>query len=183
MNRCIALVRHGEPAASWGADADPGLSAFGHQQARAIADRFGDDTEVWTSPMRRCRETAAPLLARLGREARIVPEVSEIPAPEGQADPRAWLMGVLKGRWNVLGAELQAWRRGVLAGLAGADPSGPRLVVFTHFIAINSVVSYLQADPRVMAFQPGHASVTELSLGTDGLSLVSLGQAQPIVLT
>ena len=33
----IYLVRHGEAAASWAQATDPGLSEFGHEQARAAA--------------------------------------------------------------------------------------------------------------------------------------------------
>ena len=37
--RTVYLVRHGEAAASWETAVDPGLSAAGQQQARALLDK------------------------------------------------------------------------------------------------------------------------------------------------
>ena len=39
--RTVYLVRHGEAAASWETAVDPGLSAAGQQQARALLETFG----------------------------------------------------------------------------------------------------------------------------------------------
>ena len=38
--------------------------------------------------------------------------------------------------------------------------------VFSHYVAINAVVSHLLADDRVLAFRPDHTSITVLE--TDG---------------
>ena len=50
-------------------------------------------------------------------------------------------------------------------------------VVFTHFVAINTVVGAATGVERVISFSPGHASVTEVDVAADALTVVSLGAA------
>ena len=62
----VLVVQHGEKERSCG---DPGLTARGREQARVTArwlGRAGTATGLWTSPMRRALETAAPIAAELG---------------------------------------------------------------------------------------------------------------------
>ena len=62
----VIVVQHGDKERRAG---DPGLTAVGVDQAmaaaRAVAVR-GHPTEVWSSPLRRAIETAAPLAERTG---------------------------------------------------------------------------------------------------------------------
>jgi broad specificity phosphatase PhoE len=183
VSRIIHLVRHAEPAATWGADPDPGLSGLGHQQAAALAGGLPEAVELWTSPMARCRQTAAPLATRLGHTPLVVPAVSEIPMPQGLDDPRSWLTSVLHGQWADQTDEIRSWRDAAVAAVAGAAPADTPLVIFTHFIAINAIVSAITGEGRVTCFQPGHASITTLQLDAGRLTLVAKGAEQAIVLT
>src|SRR5688572_27744295 len=91
----LFLIRHGEPEAAWGgATADPGLSAAGRDQAARAAAALADlgPLAVVSSPMKRCRETAAPFEARTGQKALIEPRVSEVVAPSNVRDRRVWLV-------------------------------------------------------------------------------------------
>lgn len=91
----LFLIRHGEAAAAWGgADDDPGLSERGRAQAEAAAATLLAEPglQLISSPMRRCRETAAAYEGAVGRVARIEPRVSEVATPAGIGDRRAWLM-------------------------------------------------------------------------------------------
>ncbi|MEY2459529.1 MAG: hypothetical protein QOG30_1359, partial [Acidimicrobiaceae bacterium] len=56
-------MRHGDAAAGWGDDLDPGLSERGQAQARHVAESLKPlgPLPMLTSPLRRCRETAAPI--------------------------------------------------------------------------------------------------------------------------
>jgi broad specificity phosphatase PhoE len=47
--------------------------------------------------------------------------------------------------------------------------------VFSHFVAINAVVSLLTGQDEVIVHRPDHASITTLEGGLGGLALVSLG--------
>ena len=80
----LYLVRHARPAASWGEDPDPGLDAAGRQQAEAAAQSLAqtlDRMPIYTSPLRRCRETAHPLERLWQRSAEVFEAVAELPSP------------------------------------------------------------------------------------------------------
>lgn len=67
----IALVRHGQSTSNVQGlvvgRGDPPLTELGERQARALAPWLENVTHVWTSPLRRARETAA--IAMPGLEA------------------------------------------------------------------------------------------------------------------
>jgi broad specificity phosphatase PhoE len=76
----VHVIRHGKPASTWGdSDEDPGLDAVGQQQAEAVAEVLLAlppglrPDRVVSSPLRRCRETAAPLARALGVAVEIDP--------------------------------------------------------------------------------------------------------------
>ncbi|MCF6521824.1 histidine phosphatase family protein, partial [Streptomyces sp. JJ36] len=75
----LVLLRHGETALtpqkrfSGSGGSDPGLSPAGRRQAEAVAAALaarGTVQAVISSPLRRCRETAAVVAGRLGLEVR-----------------------------------------------------------------------------------------------------------------
>ena len=173
------LVRHGEAAAGWDADPDPGLSPLGRGQAESMADDLAPlgPLPVVASPLRRTRETAAALVARWASEMRIEPGVGEIVAPAEQAGLEgrtAWLRTAMAGRWSDLGPEHLAWRQAVLDALRAIEDDA---VVVTHFIAINVAVGEASGDDRVVTFAPGHCSCTILGVEDGGrLVVVRLGQ-------
>ncbi len=178
----IYLIRHGKPAASWGeADEDPGLDATGQAQAEAARDHLlglpADQrpSRVVSSPLRRCRETAQPTADALGVEVEIDASVGEIPTPGDLSaeDRPGWLREVFQGQWKDAKGDLdyEAWRRNVASSLLSRGGTA----VFSHYVAINAVMSLLAEDPRVLVFRPDHASVSTLE--TDGhiLTLVARG--------
>lgn len=171
----IYLVRHAEPASTWGETPDdPGLSETGLFQAAKAAEtlvQLGARRCV-SSPMRRCRETAAAFERAAATHSRIDPAVSEIATPAEATDRVAWLRGMLSGNWADAGASYQAWRHAILDALLSCDRS---TAVFTHFVAINAVVGLLNGDDRVTIFRPGHASITQLERTSSGLRIVTLG--------
>ncbi len=88
----LVLLRHGETLLTPGrrlsgsGGSNPGLSPVGRRQAQAAADAVahrGDIEAVVTSPMRRCRETAQAVAARLGLSVQIDRDLRE-------ADFGAW---------------------------------------------------------------------------------------------
>jgi len=99
----LHLVRHGRAAAGWDTDPDPGLDDIGRRQATTVAARLGPlgPLPVRTSPLLRCRETAAPVAELWRVEARIDPAVAEIPSPDGvaMADRTDWLRVAMRGTW------------------------------------------------------------------------------------
>ena len=178
----LHLIRHGRPASTWGGgDDDPGLDAIGREQARAVAERLmaleADSRPrfVVSSPLRRCRETAQPLADLLGVAVAIDPAVGEIPTPANldAAERPAWLRRAFAGDWSEIEGDIDydAWRRAVgrsLESRAGA-------AVFSHYVAINAVVSTLAGSNAVIAFRPDHTSCSTLRIGPSGLELVERG--------
>lgn len=87
----LVLIRHGEP--EWVRDGlnvdDPPLTLRGHEQARRLADALADETfdEILVSPLVRARQTAAPLLERLGRDEVVAPWLEEIRNPMWHGTP------------------------------------------------------------------------------------------------
>ncbi len=87
----IVLIRHGEP--EWVRDGlnvdNPPLTQRGHHQAAAMAEFLRDEhfDEVFCSPLRRARQTAAPLFAALGRDEQIDPWLEEIRNPIWHGTP------------------------------------------------------------------------------------------------
>lgn len=187
----IYLVRHAKPAAAWGDDPDPGLDALGVTQAAAAAQQLANATTllpIYSSPLRRCRETALPLCELWRRDATVLPSVAEIPSPPvDRAAKREWLTAGMNGTWSELQRQAPPgsidyldWRRSVVDALQALPHD---CVVFTHYIAINVAAGAAQRREEVVCFRPDHASVTVIETSAQELRLVELGkQAQTGVL-
>lgn len=157
----IYLVRHGEAAASWGNHPNPGLSELGHKQAEAAATALvglGARSAV-CSPMQRCRETAAAFERLAGVSAAVEPVVSEIETPDSVSDRVEWLRAYMAGTWDKEGADHDTWRKKIAEVLALLPDN---TAVFSHFVAINAVVSLIDQDTRTTVFKPGHCSITKV---------------------
>jgi len=171
----VVLVRHGKAAAGWGDDLDPGLDATGVAQAERMSEELEGNgpLPIIVSPLRRTRETAAPLEHRWGRDAVIDPAVGEIPSPtEDLAERAAWLRDALAGRWTDLGSHYEEWRQQVIHRLLAI---GQETVVVSHFVAINVAVGAALGDDRVICFRPGYCSRTVLEVEDGELRVVELG--------
>ena len=178
----VYLIRHARPSAVWGGIAeDPGLDDLGVTQAESAARRLlslpaeAQPRRIVSSPMRRCLETAKPLADALGLAVEVDPLVGEIPTPArlAPAERPGWLALALAGRWSQIEGDLdyEDWRRGV----AAAAGRRPRTAIFSHFVAINAVISVIRRTDQVIGFRPDHASLTTLAIEADGLRLLSLG--------
>jgi broad specificity phosphatase PhoE len=178
----VYLIRHAKPSATWGGDDDdPGLDSDGKAQAEAAAKALLAlppelrPRRVVSSPLRRCRETAAPFAAAIGAEVEIDPDVGEIPTPSALSPPERgpWLRKAFTGRWSEIDGDLDydAWRGRVLAAVA----SRPNAAVFSHFVAINAALSALAGVPDVITLRPDHASITVFDLSDGALTLVERG--------
>jgi broad specificity phosphatase PhoE len=170
----LVLVRHGEAAAGWGDDPDPGLSERGFAQAEAMADVLASagPLPVVASPLRRTRETAAALERRWGVTATVEPGVGEVPSPTDAPEGRlAWLRRLLPLPRDEWPAELQEWQRSVVATLLALPTD---TVVVTHFV----LITVAAATP---GYQPDHCSRTVVDATPDGLRVVSLGEQRATV--
>lgn len=179
----VHVIRHGKPASTWGGeDEDPGLDALGLEQARAVAREVMALPEasrpgrVVSSPLRRCRETAAPLAEALGVEIEIDPRVGEIPTPAKLSleDRPAWLRQAFGGLWTEIVGDQDygEWARAVALAIAGHQGAA----VFSHFVALNAAVATAIDDGRVMVFRPDHCSRTVFRVEGRRLILAEKGR-------
>ena len=108
----IFLVRHGEAAAAWGEDPDPGLSPLGRKQALQVRDELElyRNIRIISSPLLRAQETAQPLATVLRTQLEIDETYREIPSPVGIDDRQAWLSGFMRQQWQEQGPEVLQWR-------------------------------------------------------------------------
>ena len=186
----VYLIRHAKPSATWGGDdADPGLDEQGHAQARKAAQALlalppeQRPSRVVSSPLRRCQETARPYADAIGARLEIDPAVGEIPTPSAlSAEERGpWLRNAFGGRWADIEGDLDydAWRQDVLKAVASRE----KAAVFSHFVAINAVLTALADEPQVITLRPDHASISVLDLRDGVLTLIERGpEAQTQVL-
>jgi len=173
----ILLVRHGQAAAGFGSHRDPGLDDVGRAQAEAVAEelaaRFEAPVPIYSSPLKRAQETAAPLARRWGSEVILEPRVAEIPSPTEDLRERArWLRGVMAGKWTELPPELLRWRQELIDCVLGLETAA---VVFCHFIAINVVVGAATGAEELIVFRSDNASVTEVQTAEGKLRITVLG--------
>ncbi len=172
----IYMVRHGKAASGWGDDLDPGLDALGQAQAEAVAETLAPlgPLDVLTSPLKRTQETAVPLAARWGVTPVIAEAVAEIPSPtKSLAERKAWLMKAMSGSFADLDQDYRDWRDGVIAFVRSLETD---TVIFSHFIAINVLVNYVEGSDRLVTFAPDNCSVSIFDLDGTVLSLVEKGQ-------
>ncbi|MBW2315170.1 MAG: histidine phosphatase family protein [Deltaproteobacteria bacterium] len=169
----LLLVRHARPERIENADgspADPPLDASGQEQAARVAAWLADEPldRIYASPMRRARETAAPLLATRGLEALLEPRVAEfdqhseiyIPLEQLKAeDPERWRAFVQGGYGD--GVDFESFCADVVNGLEEIIERHPgeRVAVVCHGGVINVWTAHVLGMPMRLFFQPDYASV------------------------
>ncbi|MEL6868284.1 MAG: histidine phosphatase family protein [Pseudomonadota bacterium] len=178
----IYLVRHGEAAAKWGDNPDPGLSELGARQALAAADILRSmslpPAHIITSPLRRARETAAPYAMQLGKTPTVDPVFRELPSPVALDQRAQWIQSFMTQRWNEQNEDITRWRSILLQQLTQLTGS---VAIFTHFVVINAVVAHVMDCPDTLCVMPANGSVFTFAV-TDGvLSHVHSGTQQASV--
>ena len=184
----IYMIRHGKAAAGWDGDADPGLNELGRAQAEAVAKKVQalvtTPVPIYSSPLKRCQETAAPLAAAWGVTPQIEAGVGEIPPPLEDLTARTdWLRRVMAGTWEGLysdavsvesGVDFRGWNRNVASTLNALE--GEAIVIFSHFIALNAAYCAATGAADVVSFAPENCSLSIFE--TDGTTLTLIEQGE-----
>ena len=169
----LILVRHAEPVRIVDADgpADPPLAERGLKQAEALATYLGDEAigAVWSSPMVRARQTAAPLATALGVEVVVDSELAEfdreatsyIPIEELKAAKDERWLAMVEGTFDDNGVDPAAFKAGVVKAvdhIISGNPGGSVAVV-CHGGVINAYLAHILGIDRPLWFEPKYTSV------------------------
>lgn len=181
----LLLIRHALPVRIDASDsdgpADPALSDVGHEQARALAAWLCEEPidAVYTSPLRRAVETAAPLASALGLGTIVDEDLAEfdrdaadyIPIEElkAEGDPR-WQQ-LVDGDWSNDGAiDPEEWIRRVhdaIERVVAAHP-GQTVAVVAHGGVVNAYLASVLGTPRPMFFEPAYTSISRVLAARSG---------------
>ena len=175
----IILIRHGEAASSWEKSADPGLSDLGKAQAEECSNELSklkdiNSFRLVSSPLSRAKETSKPLSKKINIPVSINPLFAEIPSPGiNLSERKEWLQKIFKMKLSDLEAPQKKWKNSIIAELENLDKP---TIIFSHFMVINIIVSYLKKSDFVVSFYPDNCSMTNLSKNNKGeIELISLG--------
>lgn len=188
----LLLIRHGLPLRVENPDgtpADPPLASEGRAQAERLAHVLAAEPlgAVVASPLRRARETAEPILERVGGHLEILPGVAEFDARSASYVPLDEIKRRNPERWRELvagellaGVDVEGFRRTVidsLEDLARRHRGLERVAVFCHGGVINVYAAFVLGLDRPFFFEPGYTSVSRfLVAGTGERSLLSLNE-------
>ena len=191
----LLIIRHGLPVRIDDAEgpADPGLSELGHEQARRMAQWLRDEklTAVYTSPMRRAVQTAAPLGDALGIEPVIDDEVAEFDRGQHFYIPLEELKAAKDPRYEALmrGEQMEevdpfTFREVVTVAIeriVEANPGG-KVAIVCHGGVINAYASHVLGIEFPLFFQPTYTSINRFLASSAGhRSVASLNEAGHLV--
>lgn len=160
------------------------LSRRGREQAGLLAERLKGIhfDAVYSSPLRRCQETAAPTLAQLHLPLTLVEDIKEIhlgniePAPVAPGDLAALTRALHErqreivrvagtaGHWDSLKASetSKAFRQRVVTAIDGIAHQhvGDRVLVFAHGGVINAYAAEVLGLEKEFFFPCANTSIT-----------------------
>ena len=191
----LLIIRHGLPVRidDAGGPADPELSEEGHAQARRLAEwlRHESIDAVFTSPMRRARQTAAPLAEAFGLSPIVDDELAEfdrgqhfyVPIEELKAarDPR--YEQLMKGEY-MDEVDPYTFREVVTVAVERVIEShrGGTVAIVCHGGVINAYASHVLSLDFPLFFQPTYTSINRFLCSSAGhRSVASLNEAGHLV--
>lgn len=144
---------------------------------------------VWSSPLRRAVETAAPVAAAHGVEVVLDSDLAEfdrhstsyIPIEELKAANDERWIAMVEGRHLELleGMDPVAFREGVIAGMERvvAAHAGGTVAVVCHGGVINTYIGHVLGIDRALWFEPRYASVHRVAASRTGIrTLLTLNE-------
>lgn len=169
----LYIIRHGEPDVTVDDLSDPPLTELGHRQAAATADLLASTRfdAVYVSPQQRAQQTAQPLVADRGLEARTEMRIAEFDYEIGKYVTRDDFEGMTSADAfaklkEYQGPQFQARVRAGFDDIIANHP-GETIAAVCHGGVVNVMVrSVLGAAESV---GPHHASVTRITASRSGI--------------
>lgn len=194
----LLLIRHAEVEPRYqrvfGGRIDMALSEEGRAQAAQLARFLGrwQLSAIYSSPMRRVRETLAPLLVNGTPAPEVLPDLREVDFGDWtghrweevlerfKVSPFDWLDELERGKipGAESGATLQGRLRPCLDRILGAHAGGT-VAVYCHGGVVRALLSLLLDLPlkKFAGFEVDYASVTEVEVGPRGAEVQLLNFA------
>lgn len=184
------LIRHALPLRVEGvaSGADPGLSPEGVAQSERLAAWLHDAPldAVWSSPLRRARDTAAPLARALGVETQIDDDLAEfdrdadfyIPLEELKAEGDPRYQELVDGTWagEDAGAAFAHRLVAAMERVITAHPGG-EVAVVCHGGVINVYLAHVLGLAEPMFFHPDYTGISRVRAARSGpRSIVSINE-------
>lgn len=164
------------------------LSRVGRTQAGAVAERLKSLSfhAIYSSPLRRCQETAEPLLKQFRMQAVLVPEIREIrlgnpqPLPtDGDLDGLTQALqnrhaeivrlAAGAGNWDAIpdSEPSHAFRQRVVKAIdeLARQHTGERILIFTHGGVINAYIAETLGLQKDFFFPAANTSITVVRVG------------------
>lgn len=182
----LLLIRHALPVrideGATAGPADPPLADLGRAQASALADWLAEESidAVWSSPMRRARETAEPLAERLQLPVNVDDGLAEYDRDSPSYIPIEELKAANDPRWNQLPERPEEFAAEVIEAVEGivvAHP-GQRVAVVCHGGVVNAYAGHVLGIVDPLFFLPAYTSITRVLASSNGVrSIGSLNEA------
>jgi 2,3-bisphosphoglycerate-dependent phosphoglycerate mutase len=181
----LLLIRHALPRrideGTVSGPADPPLAPKGFEQAEALANWLGGEhiDALWTSPMRRARETAAFVADRLGLYPIVEDGISEYDKDAASYIPIEELKAAGDPRWMQIPEQPEHFQSVVVEAVERivAAHRGQRVAVVCHGGVINAYAAHVLGLPDPLFFLPTYVSVSRVIASSTGLrSIGSLNE-------
>ena len=183
----LLLVRHAEPQRASASPQDPELSALGRAQAARVAGQLRrtgalEDATVYTSPMRRARETASAIAAALDLPVHVDERLVEFDHGSDYLhfeDGAAVWDRYLAGDLTPWGTTLTAFATRVRSAAERLADRHPRqhVVAVCHGGVVNTWASQVLGVPdRIRVMQPQYGSVSRFRRDAFGWAVESLNE-------
>jgi probable phosphoglycerate mutase len=172
----LLLIRHALPLrvdeGSVAGPADPSLADLGQAQAEALADWLAGEAvdALWSSPMRRAQETAAPVAQRLGLAPILDEGLAEFDRDAASYIPIEELKAAGDPRWNEVPEQPEHFRAVVVETverIVRAHP-GERVAVVCHGGVVNAYAAHILGIDDVLFFLPGYTSISRVFAASTG---------------
>lgn len=174
----LLLIRHALPVrideGQHGGPADPHLAPAGVEQAKALARWLEQEAidAVWSSPMKRAVETAAPLAHTLGLSIEVEEGLAEYDRDATSYIPIEELKAANDPRWLEVPEQPEHFQRVVVDTVEGIVAAHPRqrVAVVCHGGVINAYAAHvLGIDPaNPLFFLPHYTSISRIFAASSG---------------
>ena len=182
----LLLIRHALPVRIDEGDvhgpADPDLAPSGHDQARALADWLAHEPldALWSSPMRRAVQTAAPVADRLGLPVAYDEGLAEFDKDAGSYIPIEELKAAGDPRWSEVPERPEHFVAVVVDAIERIVQAHPRqrVAVVCHGGVINAYTGHVLGLADPLFFLPHYTSISRVLAASSGeRSIASLNEA------